>query len=70
MRFRVGDLVVLSDPWIDDETPWLIIGASKSKKTWHKNFVLYRNGDIRIYPYSKMKECFSRVISQVPMVSA
>ena len=64
----MGDLVTLNDPWIN-QMPWLIVAVTKSKKTWHRRYVLYRHDVVQTYTHTQMKERFSRVVSQVPMVS-
>jgi hypothetical protein len=54
MRFKVGDLVKYGGRYID-ELPWLIVDISKTKKTWRRNYLLYRNGDFLLVNYRDFK---------------
>ena len=54
--FSIGDLVEYGDRYID-ELPWLIVDISKTKKTWARNYLLYRCGNFILVPYKDFKWC-------------
>ena len=53
MKFGVGDLVKYDGQYID-ELPWLVVGITKTKKTWARKYLLYRNGNFLIIPYKEL----------------